>query len=119
MSNSPRVTIWNEFIHERRYKQIAELYPAGMHGAIAAYLREQGFAVQTATLDQPEHGLTDEVLSNTDVLIWWGHIAHAKVSDEVVEKVHKRIVAEGMGLIVLHSAHCSKIFVKLMGTTCN
>lgn len=119
MSALPRVTIWNEFQHEKHNEQIGKLYPDGMHGAIAKYLRQQGFEVQTATLDEPEHGLTDEVLAHTDVLIWWGHMAHARVSDEVVAKVHKRIVAEGMGLIALHSAHFSKIFIKLMGTTCN
>jgi len=119
MSTLPRVTIWNEFVHEQNNEAIGKLYPEGMHGAISKYLRGQGFEVQTATLDQPEHGLTDEVLANTDVLIWWGHMAHAKVSDEVVAKVHKRIVEDGMGLIPLHSAHFSKIFIKLMGTTCN
>lgn len=119
MSTKPGVTIWNEFVHERNNKEIGELYPEGMHGAIANYLRKQGYEVQTATLDQPEHGLTDEVLANTDVLIWWGHMAHAKVADEVVDKVHKRVVLDGMGLIPLHSAHFSKIFIKLMGTTCN
>jgi trehalose utilization protein len=119
MSELPRVTIWNEFVHERKNEIIGKLYPDGMHGAIANSLREAGFEVQTATLDQPEHGLTDDVLASTDVLIWWGHMAHAKVADEVVNKVHQRVVADGMGLIPLHSAHHSKIFVKLMGTTCD
>ncbi len=119
MIQKPRVTIWNEFIHERTNEKIGKLYPQGMHGAIEEYLIKQGYEVQTATLDQEEHGLTDEVLSSTDVLIWWGHMAHAKVSDEVVDKVHKRIILGGMGLIPLHSSHFSKIFVKLMGTTCN
>jgi len=119
MSTKPRVTIWNEFVHEVNNEQIGKLYPEGMHGAIASYLRSKGFEVQTATLNQPEHGLTDDVLANTDVLIWWGHMAHAKVADEVVEKVHRRVVDNGMGLIPLHSAHFSKIFIKLMGTTCN
>jgi trehalose utilization protein len=119
MSTLPRVTVWNEFQHEKRNEKIAKLYPEGMHAAIASYLRGQGFPVQTATLDQPEHGLTDEVLANTDVLIWWGHMAHAQVSDEIVAKVHQRVILNGMGLIALHSAHFSKIFIKLMGTTCN
>ena len=119
MSAKPRVTIWNEFIHERNNEAIGKLYPEGIHGAIANFLKGEGFEVQTATLDQPEHGLTDDVLASTDVLIWWGHMAHAKVADEVVNKVHHRVVADGMGLIPLHSAHFSKIFVKLMGTTCN
>lgn len=119
MPTLPRVTIWNEYLHEKINPEIAILYPGGMHLAIAKYLRAQGFEVQTATLDEPEHGLTDEVLAGTDVLIWWGHMAHARVSDGIVDKVHKRIVEQGMGLIALHSAHFSKIFIRLMGTTCN
>lgn len=116
---SIRVTVWNEFIHERRHEAIGNMYPDGIHGAIANHLRSLGLEAGTATLDMPEHGLTDDVLENTDVLIWWGHMAHGQVSDEVVNKVHQRVVKDGMGLIVLHSGHFSKIFIKLMGTTCN
>jgi len=119
MAKAIRVTVWNEFRHERRNERIAKIYPNGMHEAIASYLRSQpGFEVRTATLDEPEHGLTDEMLANTDVLIWWGHMAHHEVRDEVVDKVHGSVL-NGMGLIVLHSAHFSKIFRRLMGTTCN
>lgn len=114
-----RVTVWNEFIHERRHEAIGKMYPEGIHGAIANHLRSTGLSVGTATLDMAEHGLTDEVLNNTDVLIWWGHMAHGQVSDEVVNKVHQRVIKDGMGLIVLHSGHFSKIFIKLMGTSCN
>ena len=89
-----------------------------MHAVIADHLSEQGFAVRTATLDEPEHGLTEAVLAETDVLTWWGHIAHDQVSDEIVDRVHERVNAGGMGLIALHSAHYSKIFKKLMGTSC-
>ena len=117
MTNLPRVTIWNEYYHERRVEAIGKMYPEGIHGAIANHLRSQALTVQTATLDEPEHGLSDEVLANTDVLIWWGHMAHAKVSDEIVAKVYKRVLEDGMGLIALHSAHLSKIFTKLMGTS--
>ena len=114
-----QVTVWNEYRHEKSNKEIAKLYPEGMHGAIAKHLRTQpGMEVSTATLDEPEHGLTDDVLAATDVLTWWGHAAHAEVRDEIVEKVRQR-VWEGMGLIVLHSGHFSKIFKSLMGTTCN
>ncbi|RKY71036.1 MAG: trehalose utilization protein ThuA, partial [Candidatus Latescibacterota bacterium] len=114
-----QVTVWNEYRHEKSNKEIAKLYPEGMHGAIAKHLRTQpGMEVSTATLDEPEHGLTDDVLAATDVLTWWGHAAHAEVQDEIVEKVRQR-VWEGMGLIVLHSGHFSKIFKRLMGTTCN
>jgi trehalose utilization protein len=113
-----RVTVWNEYRHERHNKRIRAIYPEGIHSVIADYLRSQGHEVRTATLDEPEHGLTDEVLANTDVLTWWGHGAHREVSDAVVAKVHERVLA-GMGLIVLHSGHFSKIFRRLMGTTCN
>jgi trehalose utilization protein len=113
-----RVTVWNEFRHEKKDKEIAAIYPEGIHGAIANYLKtDADFEIRTATLDEPEHGLSDEVLNNTDVLIWWGHMAHWEVKDEIVEKIQKRVLC-GMGLIVLHSAHLSKIFVKLMGTSC-
>ena len=119
MSQTVRVTVWNEFRHEKSDAHIRAVYPDGIHGAIAAYLEEQpGLSVQTATLDEPEHGLTDDVLAQTDVLIWWGHQAHAAVADEVVDRVHARVL-DGMGLICLHSSHFSKIFKKLMGTTCN
>ena len=113
-----QVTVWNEFRHEKTNEKIAEIYPKGMHGAIADYLNTQGNIIaRTATLDEPEHGLSDNVLAQTDVMTWWGHVAHAEVADAVVEKVHKRVL-EGMGIICLHSAHFSKIFKKLMGTAC-
>ncbi len=113
-----RVTVWNEGRHEQKSPEIAALYPQGIHGAIAEGLRKHGFDTKTATLDEPEHGLTDAVLDATDVLIWWGHMAHGDVKDEIVAKVHERVL-NGMGLIVLHSGHFSKIFKRLMGTTCN
>ena len=113
------VTVWGEFRHEKQNPQVAALYPQGMHEAIAAPLRaDAGLAVRTATLDEPEHGLSAAVLDQTDVLTWWGHLAHAEVRDEVVARVRTRVL-EGMGLIVLHSAHYSKIFRALMGDTCS
>jgi trehalose utilization protein len=119
MSTAPRVTVWNEYRHEKKSEHIARIYPEGIHGAIANPLRQEGLTVQTATLDEPEHGLSDEVLAQTDVLIWWGHMAHKEVEEAVVDKVQRRILEEGMGLIVLHSGHFSKIFKRLMGTSCN
>ncbi len=113
-----RVTIWNEFRHERNNEEVAKIYPEGLHATLADALKEKDFEVRTATLDEPEHGLTGEVLNSTDVLLWWGHIAHDEVSDAVVDRVHERVL-NGMGLIVLHSGHFSRIFKKLMGTTCD
>ncbi len=111
-----RVTIWNEFVHEQHDEKVKAVYPNGIHEAIAAFLgTEEDLSVKTATLEMPEHGLTQEVLDNTDVLLWWGHMRHGAVADEIVNRVHKRVY-EGMGLIVLHSGHASKIFSKLMGT---
>ena len=118
MATSPRVTVWNEYRHELQDATIGAIYPEGIHGAIAAALRQHGFEVGTATLDEPEHGLTDDVLAKTDVLIWWGHKAHGEVNDAIVERV-KKCVLGGMGLVVLHSGHFSKIFKALMGTTCD
>jgi len=115
-----KVTVWNEYLHERKDPRVAKVYPDGIHAVIADYLKSQlGFQVRAATLDEPQHGLTDDVLSATDVLVWWGHMAHDRVSDEVVERIQQKVVLEGMGLIVLHSGHFSKIFRRLMGTTCN
>lgn len=113
-----RVTVWNEGRHEKKNAQIASIYPEGIHGAIAGALRTRGFTVQTATLDAPDQGLPDSVLNETDVLTWWGHIAHHDVPDELVTRIQNRVL-DGMGLIVLHSGHFSKIFQRLMGTTCN
>lgn len=113
-----RVTVWNEGRHEKTNPKVKEIYPDGMHTVIAGALREQGMTVRTATLDDPQHGLTDAVLAETDVLTWWGHLAHGEVDDKIVEKVHQRVLA-GMGLVVLHSGHFSKIFKKLMGTSCD
>lgn len=119
MSESIRVTVWNEFRHEKKNEKVAQVYPEGIHGAIASYLRTQpDLNVRTATLDETDHGLTEEVLAVTDVLTWWGHGAHKEVRDDIVDRVHARVL-EGMGLICLHSAHFSKIFRRLMGTTCN
>ncbi|CEG26492.1 ThuA domain-containing protein [Bacillus sp. B-jedd] len=113
-----RVTVWNENRHEQKSPVVAKIYPDGIHGTIAAFLEENGFTLRTATLDEPDHGLTAEVLAWTDVLIWWGHLAHGEVADEIVERVRQKVLG-GMGLIVLHSGHFSKIFKELMGTSCD
>jgi trehalose utilization protein len=116
-----RVTVWGENLHEKRDAAVQKLYPEGMHATIAAGISEhlgETATVRTATLDQPEHGLSEEVLAQTDVLTWWGHIGHDQVADEVVERVKRRVL-QGMGLVVLHSGHWSKIFRSLMGTSCN
>jgi trehalose utilization protein len=118
MAKKIRVTVWNEFRHEKESAEIAKIYPDGMHGAIAAGLRtDPQFAVRAATLDEKDNGLGASVLADTDVLTWWGHMAHEVVKDEVIDRVQQRII-EGMGLIVLHSGHYSKMFKRMMGTSC-
>jgi trehalose utilization protein len=118
--SSPRITVWGENVHEHKSAKVKKIYPEGMHAAIAGGLARllPSAQVSTATLQEAEHGLTAERLANTDVLTWWGHLAHDQVADEVVRRVQARVL-EGMGLIVLHSAHYSKIFRRLMGTTCS
>ena len=116
-----RVTVWNEHVHEGRDPSVKKLYPDGMHAPIVAGIKRElgeGVSVRVATLEEPEHGLSEEALAETDVLTWWGHAAHEQVDDRVVERVHARVL-DGMGLVVLHSAHYSKIFKRLMGTTCS
>lgn len=119
MNKTIRVTVWSEFRHEKKNPKVAELYPQGMHQALAdAIAPAANVEVRTATLDEPEHGLSGQVVADTDVLIWWGHMAHGEVDDAIVARVHQRVL-EGMGLIVLHSGHYSKIFKSLMGTSCS
>ena len=109
-----RVTVWGENVHENTNEAVAKVYPDGMHTVIAAGLREDpDIEARTATLQERENGLTEDVLDATDVLTWWGHAAHGKVEDTVVDRVQKRVL-EGMGLIVLHSGHFSKIFKKMI-----
>lgn len=113
-----RVTIWNEFRHERSNPDVAAIYPDGIHAVLASALQGPGVEVRTATLDEPAQGLPDEVLDSTDVLVWWGHRAHDEVDDGLVERARARVLA-GMGLVVLHSGHHAKLFKALMGTTCD
>ncbi|MCP4644963.1 MAG: trehalose utilization protein ThuA [bacterium] len=119
MSGGIRVTVWNEGVHEKTNEAIGKLYPKGMGGQIAQYLKDQeGIAsVQVRELDDPEQGITEEILAETDVMTWWGHTAHDRVEDAKADLVQQRVL-DGMGLIVLHSGHVSKPFRRLMGTTC-
>lgn len=112
-----RVTVWNENVHEQEDDAVAERYPDGIHGTIAAGLTADGFDVRTATLQESEHGLTETVLATTDVLVWWSHCANDAVRDAVADRVVNR-VHDGMGFIPLHSGKNSKPFKRLMGTTC-
>lgn len=114
-----KVIVWGENVHEQNDEKVQNIYPDGMHNCIADGLNiDDDIDAKTVTLQEPEHGLSTELLNNTDVLIWWGHIAHDKVNDKIVDRVHARVL-EGMGIIILHSAHYSKIFRKLLGTTCS
>src|SRR5699024_6896235 len=93
------MTVRNEFRHEKQNEDIAKLYPQGIHGAISDFLsKDSEIEVTTATLDEPEHGLTEDVLNRTDVLIWWGHKAHGEVKDSIVDIIQERVL-DGMGLI--------------------
>jgi len=118
MSTTIRVTVWNENRHEKSDPAVAAIYPEGIHGALAKALEpDTGLAVRTATLDEPGQGLGAAALESTDVLVWWGHVAHDAVADEAAVRVQQRVL-QGMGLVVLHSAHMSKPFTRLMGTSC-
>ncbi len=119
MSSAVRVTIWNEFLQEREDEAVRRVYPEGIHKALEQGLRDYpGFMIRTATLGDPDQGLADAVLEDTDVLIWWGHKAHAAVTDETTARVQRHVLS-GMGLIVLHSGHWAKVFKALLGTHCS
>ncbi len=113
------VTVYNEFYHEKVNEKVASIYPNGIHKAIGDLLSaDPEFCVRYATLDDINETLTDEILDNTDVLFWWGHVKHHEVPDAIVEKVCQRVY-DGMGFIPVHSGHFSKPFKKLMGMSCN
>ena len=122
MTDAPiRVLVWGENRHETRDASVRAIYPDGMHETIAAGIREHLTAdadVRTATLDDPGQGVPQEALDAGDVLVWWGHVAHEEVTDATVERLH-RAVLSGLGLVMLHSGHYSRIFRRLMGTTCS
>ncbi len=119
MGSPIRVTIWNEYLHEVDNDVVRKIYPKGIHSAIADGIsRISEVSCRTATLGEPGHGLDERVLADTDVLVWWGHKAHDRVSDDTVEMVYQEVLS-GLGLIVLHSGHFSKIFRRLMGTNCS
>jgi len=114
-----RVLVWNEFRHERTSERVKAVYPEGIHNAIAEFLgKEEDIEVRTACLDEENCGITKEILDETDVIIWWGHMAHGEVPDEVAALVRDAVL-DGMGAVFLHSAHHSKPFKALMGTSCN
>jgi trehalose utilization protein len=115
-----QVTVWNEYVCERTYEEVRAVYPDGIHTALAQAMRDQlgtDAAVRTVTLDQPEHGLPEEVLGATDVLIWWAHAAHDHIADVLVDRVQQRVL-RGMGLIALRSAQGARVLQRLIGTTC-
>ena len=111
-----RVTVWNEYEHERTIPAVGRVYPEGIHGAVAEFVnREADMEAVTSTLQDRNQGITEELLRRTDVLIWWSHARQEDITDETVELV-RRHVHEGMGLIALHSAHYSRILRALLGT---
>jgi trehalose utilization protein len=113
-----RCTVWGENVHEHESDVVAKIYPNGMHHTIAAALNaDASISATTVTLQQPENGCTEAKLAETDVLVWWGHAAHEAVADHVVDRLLLRIW-QGMGLVMLHSGHFSKLFIRLMGTPC-
>ncbi len=114
-----RVTVWNEFRHEKEMPEAKAIYPDGIHSCIGKFLSEAGFEVTLAALDDPDQGISDELLNSTDVLVWWGHMAHHEVSDTLAGKIRDRVFEHGMGLIALHSAHKSKPFRYIVGTSGN
>ncbi len=98
---------------EEREKAV---YPDGIHGALGVlFSRQEDMRVRTATLQHPAQGLSDEALAWADVLVYFSHKYWREVEDARVDAIQKRVL-EGMGLVLLHSSHASKIFSRMMGT---
>ncbi len=120
MSSKLNIVIWNEYRHEKLEPEVAAIYPEGIHGCIKNFLQDdEKYDITLAALDDPDQGLSDELLNKTDILFWWGHIAHHEVSDTLTEKIRQRVYAGKMGLVVLHSGHHSKVFKSVVGATGN
>ncbi len=118
MSDKIKVTVWNEGRHEKSNAAAKAMYPNGIHGTVKEFLeKDPELEVRAVTLDDPEQGLPDELLNDTDVLMWWGHMAHEEVKDELVAKIRNRVYDCGMGFIGMHSAHMSKPFRSIVGTS--
>ncbi|MBI1353570.1 MAG: trehalose utilization protein ThuA [Acidobacteria bacterium] len=104
-----RVLVWSE------RSEPVEVYPAGINGEVASiFAADRGVEVSVANMLDPEQGLSEAALAQTDVLVWFGHRSHADVLPEVVDRVVRRVTADGMGFLPLHSAHYSLPFVRLM-----
>ena len=135
-----KVTVWSEHVQDRGIeafppdspllqnpelreflefsaREIKKVHPNGLHNTLKALLEEEeDFSVRVATMEMPECGLTQEVLDDTDVLVWWAHVAHDQVPDEIAFRV-RDAVWKGMGFIGLHSAHPSKPMQLLVGAS--
>jgi len=115
--NKINVVIWNEFRHEKTKEKARALYPNGLHATIKGYLdKNEDMEITLAALDDPDQGLSDERLQNTDVLVWWGHMAHDEVDSVLVKKIRDRVWEGKMGFIALHSAHMARPFCAIVGT---
>lgn len=105
-----RVVVWDE-----RQPSQKEAYENFLGNAIADFLRgEDGLAVQSVTIDDPEQGISQAVLDNCDVLIWWGHKRQSEILPEAGKRIVERISSGKLHLIALHSAHWSTPFVEAM-----
>ena len=114
------VVIWNEFRHEKTKDEVKALYPNGLHAYLKSVLDvNEDMEISLAALDDPDQGLSDERLETIDVLVWWGHMAHGEVDDELVKKIQSRVYEGKMGFVALHSAHHSKPFRAIVGTNGN
>lgn len=108
MNRTIRVTVFNEHNQDRE-EPVKSIYPEGIHAAIAeAFAGYDEFEVTVATQDMPSHGLTEEVLAATDVLIWWSHIDNADFDETIAERVCYHVVNRGMGFVALHASIFSK-----------
>lgn len=108
--SSVRVLAWSEHTAPKA------VFPDDINNAVAGALCEDPqLTVTTAELVDPGDGVPEEVLASTDVLVWWGHLLHGRVTDAAVARIAAQVRDGGMGFVALHSAHMSKPFTTLIG----
>lgn len=105
-----RVLVWDETGDAQK-----EAYENYLGKCIADQLsKNAAFSVSSATLNDKQQGIGTEVLNNTDVLIWWGHIRHGEISTAKGQEIVQRIATGNLSFIGLHSAHWSVPFIEAM-----
>ena len=105
-----RVVVWDEQQPAQK-----EVYTNFLGNQIASYLRTlPDLSVTSVNLNDPDQGLSDAIITNCDVLVWWSHVKNKQVSTNKAAEIVGRIQQGKLSLITLHSALTSWPFIQAM-----